>query len=320
MGLVAPDTPPLEHLRLHQFLALEPGPRLLVSAAVHGNETCGTQAQTRLAQTLDGSELQLLRGQLTLLPIANPLAYRRGQRQGERNLNRRLIPSQAPQVYEDRLANQLGPLLAGHEVLLDLHSFEGEGEPFVMLGPRDNTGPLEPFAHAAAEARLARALGARRIVEGWLSCYARGLAQRGADPSGIAEAIGTTEAMRQRGGYGVTLECGQHRDPAAVDFACAAVLRALACLGMTAAPAGQDLPDGIEVLQLQGVVDRLHPQDRFARAWRNFDAVDAGDCIGWRHDGQAVLAPSPGHLVFPDAAAQVGTEWFFWAQPSDRKF
>lgn len=319
MGLVAPETVPLGHLRLHQFLGLEPGPRLLVTAAVHGHETCGTQALARLAQALDGGELQLLRGQLTLLPIANPLAYRRQQRQGERNLNRRLVPMQAPQAYEDRVANQLCPLLAGHEVLLDLHSFEGDGEPFVMLGPRDNTGPLEPFAHAAAEARLARALGTRRIVEGWLSCCARGLAQRGADPVGIAEAIGTTEAMRQRGGYGVTLECGQHRDPAAVDFAYAAVLRALACLGMAAAEPGQGRDDELEVLQLLAVIDRLHPQDRFARAWRNFDAVEAGDCIGWRHDGQAVLAPSRGRLVFPDAAAQVGTEWVFWAQASDRK-
>ncbi len=317
MGLPAPETVPLGHLRLHQYLALEPGPRLLVTAAVHGNETCGTRALRRLVQALDNGTLPLLRGQLSLLPVTNPLAFERGRRQGDRNLNRRLMPVQPPLLYEDRIANQLCPLLASHEVLLDLHSFQGEGRPFVMLGPRDNSGPLEPFAHAEAEARLAKALGAPRIVEGWLSCYARGLDQRGADPAGIVQAIGSTEAMRQRGGYGVTLECGQHQDPRAADFAYAAVLRALACLGMTeAAPFPAAAPP--EAWQLVDVIDRHHPQDRFTKAWRNFDVVTQGTCIGWRQDGQAILAPSRGCLVFPDDAAQPGTEWFFWAQPSDR--
>ena len=320
MRLPTPETVPLGHLRLHQYLALEDGPRMLVTAAVHGNETCGAQALARLAQALDSGELPLLRGQLTLLPIANPLAYRRRQRQGERNLNRRLLPSAQPQVHEDRLATLLCALLDRHDVLLDLHSFQGEGRPFVMLGPRDNGGPLEPFAQAEAETRLAVALGAGRIVEGWMSCYARGLARRGADPAGIVEAVGTTEAMRQRGGYGVTLECGQHQDPAAVDFAHAAVLRALACLGMAAAaPAADGGRQAIEWLRMVEVVDRHHAQDRFARPWRNFESVAEGECIGWRHDGQAVLAASDGRLVFPDAAAGVGTEWFYWAQPSDRR-
>ncbi|HLO94937.1 MAG TPA: autotransporter domain-containing protein, partial [Burkholderiaceae bacterium] len=219
MGLPSPESVPLGHLRLHQYLALEPGPRLLVTAAVHGNEHCGARALSRLVDELDTGALILRRGQLTLLPIANPLAWQRRQRQGERNLNRRLMPAPQPRSYEDRVGNVLCPLLAAHEVLLDLHSFQGEGEPFVMLGPRDNQGPLEPFAHAQAEARLARSLGAPRIVEGWMRCYARALARRGLDEAAMAQAIdqaiGTTEAMRRAGGYGVTLECGQHADPTA---------------------------------------------------------------------------------------------------------
>ncbi|MEO3714072.1 succinylglutamate desuccinylase/aspartoacylase domain-containing protein [Roseateles flavus] len=319
MGLPPPESVPLGHLRLHQYLALEPGPRLLVTAAVHGNETCGAQALSRLMDDLDTGALPLRRGQLTLLPVTNPLAYQRRQRQGERNLNRQLMPSPQPANHEDRIATALCPLLAAHEVLLDLHSFQGEGEPFVMLGPPDNSGPLEPFAHAAAEARLARALGAPRIVEGWMRCYARGLAQRGADPAGIAQAIGTTEAMRRAGGYGVTLECGQHADPAAVGVAFRAVRRALALLDMIDPGEAEAPPSPApELLEMLEVFDRQHPQDRFARAWRNFEAVSAGECIGWRHDGQAVRAPGDGRLVFPDEKAAVGTEWVFWARASER--
>lgn len=312
---------PTAPLRLHQFTALAPGPRLLVTAAVHGNETCGTQALARLIPALDAGTLRLRRGQLTLLPIANPLAYARGQREGERNLNRQLVPTSTPRCYEDHVANRLCPLFAAHDVLLDLHSFQAEGTPFVMLGPRDNMGPLEPFAHEAAETRLALALGTPRLVEGWLATYARGLARRGAPPEDIVQAIGTTEAMRRAGGYGVTLECGQHADPKAVALAHAAVLRALAVLGMLAPEEAPALPADhaqAALLQMREVVERRHPGDRFARPWRHFDAVHAGETIGWRHDGTPVTAPGEGCLIFPDAGAAVGTDWFYWACPGDR--
>mgnify|MGYP005605793933 CR=1 FL=1 len=39
----------------------------------------------------------------------------------ERNLNRPLLPGASPQDNEDRIANVLCPLLAGHDLLLDLH-------------------------------------------------------------------------------------------------------------------------------------------------------------------------------------------------------
>ena len=309
-------------LRLHQFTALAPGPRLLVTAAVHGNETCGTQALARLIPAFDNGALRLQRGQLTLLPVTNPLAYDRGQREGERNLNRQLVPTCAPRFYEDHLANRLCPLFAAHDVLLDLHSFQAEGSPFVMLGPRDNAGALEPFTHEAAETRLALALGPSRLVEGWLATYARGLARRGAPPEDIVQAIGTTEAMRRTGGYGVTLECGQHTDPNAVALAHAAVLRALAVLGMLAPEDAPALPPDrprATLMQMQEVVERRHPGDRFARPWRHFDAVRAGETVGWRHDGTPVPAPGDGCLIFPDARAAVGTDWFYWASPGDRR-
>ena len=60
--------------------------------------------------------------------------------------------------------------------LLDLHSFHSGGAPFVMVGPQDNDGRLEPFAHAATEEALARVLGVPRAVDGWLGTYASGVA------------------------------------------------------------------------------------------------------------------------------------------------
>jgi len=319
------------HLRVHQFAGLLPGPRLIVTGAVHGNETCGTRAIERLLQALDSGALRLQRGTLTAIPIVNPLACQRGQREGERNLNRNLRPAVIAQDFEDRIGQVLCPWLAAHDVLLDLHSFNAVGQPFVMLGPRDNTGPLEPFRHELAEAAMAAALGPARIVEGWLSTYALGLQRRAQQPKDGSRrqsldqdphyGVGTTEYMRSQGGYGVTLECGQHDDPNAPEVAWQAITRTLALLGMIdAAEVTLHQPTQTpELLQLYEVVDREHEGDQFAKAWVSFDAIAKGQLIGTRHDGTPVLAPDAGRIVFPNTRAQPGQEWFYLARASQRR-
>ena len=132
-----------DSLRIHTVASLNPGPRLLVLGGVHGDETCGSAGIERVLAELDSGALQLVRGQLTLVPVANPLARARLAREGERNLNRSFRPAQLPADNEDRITNVLCPLLEAHEVLLDLHSFQSAGEPFAMIGPRNNSGTLE---------------------------------------------------------------------------------------------------------------------------------------------------------------------------------
>ncbi|CAN7202574.1 succinylglutamate desuccinylase [Variovorax paradoxus] len=313
-----------DNLRIHTFAALEPGPRLLVLGGVHGDETCGTAGIERVLAELDGGTFRLRRGQLTLVPVANPLARRRLQREGERNLNRLFKPSAAPADYEDRVTNVLCPIIERHDVLLDLHSFQSEGEAFAMIGPRDNTGTLEPFARASEEGLLALHLGTPIVVEGWLDIYAAGLAQRSAGIAVGEDAIdfgrGTNEYIRNCGGYGVTLECGQHRDPKAPEVAWRAIRRALALLGMAALPQGLagTPPAPPRLLRLASVTDRLHEDDSFVRDWATFDAVQRGEPIGMRHDGMLVSAPDDGFIVFPNALALPGAEWFYFARPSER--
>ena len=314
-------------LRIHTFAGLQPGPKLLVLGAVHGNEVCGTRGIERVIAELDIGELALACGQVTFVPITNPLAYQLQRRMGDRNLNRNLRPSNEPVDYEDRIANVLCPLLAANDVLLDLHSFHTPGEPFAMLGPRNNSGDLEPFTHAKDEEALAVRLGPRRVVEGWLDTYARGVANRLAYASADMRAqmlstdpsygVGTTEYMRTKGGYAITLECGQHADPAAPEVAYQAIRRTLALLGLIDAPVPE--PHAApEVLRLAEVIDRLHPEDAFTRPWKSFDPVKSGEPIGQRHDGSIVSAPRDGFVVFPNPNSLPGNEWFYFAEPSDR--
>jgi len=313
-----------ETLRVHTFVSTVPGPRLIVLGGVHGNETCGTEGIARVLTQLDGGALALTRGRLTLVPVANPLARRLASREGERNLNRNFQPSDSPTDYEARLTNLLCPLLAAHDVLLDLHSFQSAGEAFSMIGPRDNDGALEPFAQATEEGRLALHIGTPCVVEGWLDIYAAGLAQRagGAAPDDVALAFGwgTNEYMRSRGGYGVTLECGQHNDPDAPRVAQDAILSALRLLGMILAPDETKAapPAQPTLLRLVSVTDRLHEGDQFVREWATFDAVAQGEPIGLRADGTVLRASGDGFIVFPNAEALVGTEWFYFARKSDR--
>lgn len=308
------------------YTGLGPGPKLIVLGAVHGNETCGTKAIQRITAEIDRGEVAIAAGRVTFVPVTNPLAYRKGERAGDRNLNRNLYPNDNPRDFEDHVANWLCPLLAAHEVLLDLHSTRAKSRPFALVGPPDNAGPLEPFRHAAKERALARRLGVDRFVEGWLSTYAKGVARRAkaAAAKGLATrnadpryGVGTTEYMRSAGGYSITLECGQHEDPSSPEVAYRAIRNTLAFLGL----AEGEQPGEVgkhEALRLHEVIDREHEGDRFAREWSSFDPLQKGEVIGLRHDGTEVRAPADGWILFPDRGALPGHEWFYLAEPAEK--
>ena len=307
------------------YAAVAPGVRLIVLGAVHGNETCGTKGIARVIAEIDAGSLVLSAGSVTFVPVTNPLAYANKRRTGDRNLNRKLTPTETPREFEDHVANWLCPLLGEHEMLLDLHSFTAPGVPFVFMGPADNAGTIEPFDRATREEALARRLGVGRGVDGWLTTYAAGVARRQAHVAKFPEAtldldprygIGTTEYMRSIGGSALTLECGQHEDPAAPDVAYRAIVNTLAHLRLIDAP--DPAPSRMECLSLCEVIDRLHPDDAFAQAWRSFDPVAQGQAIGARHDGSVVTAPFSGFIVFPNPTAEPGHEWFYLARSSTR--
>ena len=167
----------------------------------------------------------------------------------------------------------------------------------------------------------------------------------------ISYGIGTTEYMRAHGGYAVTVECGQHLDPEAPAVARAAIDNALRLLDMGGllpeegaapatchdhdhdAPATEPSPDfsrseftppsdeqaaRFELIELSDVFDRHATGDRFARDWRSFDRVAAGEPIAFRADGLPLTAPEDGYVVFPNPGTPPGREWFYFARPGRR--
>ena len=318
---MATNNPHPHHFKSVTYKGLGTGPKLIVTGAVHGNETCGTQGITRVLQEIDSGQLLVERGTVTFVPITNPLAYAKKDRAGDRNLNRNLSPTKDPKDFEDRIANWLCPLFVQHEVLLDLHSTRAATEPFAMLGPKDNTGSLQPFKHSEQERAMARHLGVRRFVDGWLDTYAKGVARRVEQGTGSElnrspiYGVGTTEYMRSVGGYAITLECGQHEDPSSIEVAYRAIHNVLAFLRISTEPVPEPV-GSYEALHLREVIDRNDAKDAFDRAWSSFDKFKKGDVIGTRADGTKVVAPHDGWIMFPDAKSLPGNEWFYLAEPA----
>lgn len=318
-----PEIPHPLQFKSVTFTALKPGPKLIVLGAVHGNEVSGSKAILKVIGEFERGERLLSTGQVTLVPITNPLAYNRRQRNGDRNLNRNLTPTNTPVDFEDHVANWLCPLLAQHDVLLDIHSFQKGEVPFALFGPENNRGTLQPFVHARAERELARCLGVTRFVDGWLETYAKGVENRVAylKANQLPDAglntdprygMGTTECMRSSGGYAVTLECGQHEAPTGPSVAYDAIDRTLRHLGLVEG-APVELVQQWQRLTLVEVIDKQDDRDEFCRAWSSFDEIRKGELIGIRHGGQEVRAPRDGFIVFPNSTSKAGQEWFYVA-------
>jgi len=300
----------------------------LITAAVHGNETCGTFAINRIRDEVESGALKLIHGALTMVPVTNPKAYRLQRRAGDRNLNRRLAPTTQPLQYEDYVANWLCPILATHDGLLDLHSFQTGDVPFALFGPTNNQGTLEPFAHAEIEEALIQRLGCSRFVYGWLDTYAKGIAKRKEEVQAgrfaaenvdidTSYGVGTTEYMRSKGGWAITLECGQHDDINGRQVAYQAIINTLIHVGLIKGDSPRPANDP-QVLGLYEVFDRFNSDDHFAKSWKSFDAIAKGELIGTRSDGSKIVADRDCFIVFPNMKSQPGQEWFYLAQAGGR--
>lgn len=203
-----------------------PGPNVLLTAIVHGNENCGAVA---LARLLD-SGFTPTRGSVTAV-FANVDAYHRSSpalpwrgRYIDEDLNRLWDPARlaAPaDTSEHRRAKALVPLVDAADILLDLHSMHQPGEPLLLAGPLDKG------------VALARAVGGPGLIvrdPGHVAGPRLRDYRQFADPASPAAAL--------------LAECGQHDDPAAAEVAWDVTLRLLSAAGVTdAAPPVDDNAD-----------------------------------------------------------------------------
>ena len=279
-------------VRVYSYKVSE-SPHLLVSGAIHGDEICGPLAIERLRQQIESGSLYLQNGCLTLIPICNPEAHRRNVRYIDKNLNRVFCKHSKPTCYEERLANLLLPYFDQADYLLDIHSFDAVGDPFIF---QDHSDPKDKA--------FAEALGVSPIFTNWVEMY----------HELKSDASCTTDYVHANGIPGLTLECGQHRDPHAPEVGYQAIQRALVYLKM-ADLSLQPQASSPRRVRMQSVHFRRHEKDRFAKDWKHLTPVQSGELIATYEDGTQIAAPKDGFVVLPKATARVGDEWVYFGTP-----
>lgn len=286
------------------FDGKEPGQTLTVFGAIHGNEKCGTQAIERLKTRLQQGDIELRKGRLIVVPIANPEAYKADKRFIDRNLNRALYPKDPAQRkhYEDHLDPSICAILDQTDYLLDIHSYTVGGPPFLFLGCKD----LE-------EKSFAQSLGvSAHFVWNWSNAFRN-------DNVSAQENWGTTEYLRHKGGRGVTLECGQHKDPGNADVATAAIWRAMAYIGLCSTQVAQkEIPAQFAVPTISRDFARmtavvLNRDTRLVRDFKHFEPVKAGDLVAVSSQDGDVRAAQDGYVILPNTKATPGTELAYLA-------
>jgi uncharacterized protein len=109
------------HIPIHIRRAVEPGPVVFVTAALHGDELNGTGAVRQLVQDDD---LTLTRGSVIFVPVLNLLGFDRHSRYlpDRRDLNR-CFPGSATGALASRMAQTLfDEIVARSDYGIDLHT------------------------------------------------------------------------------------------------------------------------------------------------------------------------------------------------------
>lgn len=107
------------------FTSNRPGPRVLITAGVHGDEYIPMLAVRELIRRLEIEEdlRRGLRGTLTLVPVVNESAFRLGRRCGEDGLDlARTCPGRRDGSPTERTADALSRLIWDCDFYADLHT------------------------------------------------------------------------------------------------------------------------------------------------------------------------------------------------------
>lgn len=285
-----------------------PGPTLLVTGGVHGNEPAGVRAAARVLEELREQGAKLCGRVVALRGNLGALAA--GARYLDRDLNRgwsaaALAATRARSVA-DRAAEDVEQLAlieafeevertaTGPIVYVDLHTSSAEGSPFLCLADTvDN----------------------RRL----------GLMTRVPIILGIEETLAgaSLEWFADRGIAGLAIEGGQHESPAAVDHHAAALWELLVGVGMLPASAVDlaahrarlaravgDAPPVVEITERRAI----SPQDGFVMepGFVNFSPVVRGQLLATDRHGE-LRAPAARHVLLPLYQA-LGEDGYFLAR------
>ncbi|MFC4870910.1 succinylglutamate desuccinylase/aspartoacylase family protein [Negadavirga shengliensis] len=287
---------------------LAPGPILLVTGAVHGNEPSGPSAIKRVMDKLETLSPDI-RGRIIGV-VGNVKALTEGKRLIDRDLNRICTRDTAAAIKSGRYpgfheANEFSSLLSivdemeadenGRGInFMDLHTTSSPSVPYISVNKRSEN------LNFANRIPLPVVSGIEDFIPGHFDHY-----------------------LTLRGHVGFTLEAGQHEDPRSVDHHESVIWATLVGAGMVDEKAIPDYQSHLELLRKVSVADdafrviyrhEIFPGDEFKMkpGFRNFDKVSPGELLAYSR-GQQVFSEWDGYLFLPLYQNQ-GSDGFFIVQ------
>ncbi|HIP79684.1 MAG TPA: hypothetical protein EYH07_14630 [Kiloniellaceae bacterium] len=257
-----------------RFDAAEPGPHVMITAVVHGNEICGAIALDWLFR----NNLRPVKGSLSLgfmnveayhsFDPANPTVSRFVDEDFNRLWAADTLDDPSRDSVELRRARAVRPYMDDVDILLDIHSMQHKTPPLMMAGPLPKGR------------RLASDVGLPEIV---VSDAGHAAGKRMRDYEGFAEAASPKNAL--------LMECGQHWEAAAGPLAIHTALRFLLVTGAVApdwAAAAEELADVTlpqqRFIEVTGPVTIETEDFNFAEDYKGLEVIpEAGSVIA--HDG-----------------------------------
>ena len=259
------------------FVADRPGPHVMISAVVHGNELCGAIALDFLFK----QEIRPRRGTLSLAFVnveayhafdpENPNASRFLDEDGNRVWSPEAL-SGPGDSRELRRARELRPLIDQVDLLLDIHSMQHKTPPLMLAGP------------LAKGRKLAMEVGVPELVVGDAG-HAAGTRLR--DYGAFADPDSARNAL--------LIECGQHWERASGDLAIESALRFLCATDSIdpedAAPHLTEQPGPQRHVEVVEAVTIRSDDFSFVQDFRGLEVIPkAGDLLA--HDGDVpVVTP-----------------------------
>lgn len=267
-----------------QFDSGKEGPSVMFMEATHGNETENLSILLSIIEEVRNGALET--GVLTLA-IGNPIAFLLDKRFKDFDLNRSFGDYNDFNHYESLRAEELKPILAESDLLLDLHATIKPSKPFLVL-PELN--------HPLSELVLP-SLGIKTVLTG------SGIFAAGGQP------IYTDTYVCQNGGFGVTIEAGWLEEME-TETICEAIKKTLVKVGIfkeTSTNHSMKLKD----LQFWDAYWNVVAGEEFhfTKEWSNFDVLEEGVTFAI-NGSEALIANEKSIIVFPKSKENivVGTE------------
>ncbi|MBK6264085.1 succinylglutamate desuccinylase/aspartoacylase family protein [Marivirga sp. S37H4] len=306
---------PTEFKRLigeYPLVHTSPGPALLVSAGVHGNEPSGIAALIRVFNQLEMNNIQM-KGRIMGVS-GNLQALKKGVRLIDQDLNRICTPERAeklekghpPDFAEEAEFRELLQIINSLKrdpiydplFFMDLHTTSSQTTPYISVNKQEKS-----FSFAKTFP-LPVARGIEQFIPGHFDHY-----------------------LSLMGHVGFTLEAGQHTDEKSIDHHVAVIWLALAKAGLLLNPDNEFVEHSRQLLEQSSHVKKgnyevfyrynIAPGEIFKMepGFKNFQPIKTGELLA-TSDNKPIYSEWDAYIFLP-LYQQQGSDGFFVVKSLD---